>query len=144
MKKEKVIIGNYQFLRETGTIKIKEVKGVIVRIKYLRVVFNNPWLLLLHILFLYRDYKEVIYWNPNKGIIFDTQKYGNIGPAYRGEHSNMWFEVDRKNPIYKDFTDKFIHDYKLPIPFPGTHLERVTSKRLKKALDEIIFINKKS
>ena len=133
------MIGDYLLKEVTGTITIKEIKGTIIRVKYLRTVFHNPWLLLLHILHIHREYKETIYWNPDKHVISETNKYGNIGPKSRGHHSMVWFEVDRKNGIYSNFTNTFIHDYKLPIPFPGTHLEKVTSKRLKLALDEIIF-----
>ena len=137
--KEPIIIGDYQLLCSTGIITIKQVKGIIFRVKYMRVLFDNIWLALLHKLHLYREYKETIYWNPDKHVISETNKYGNIGPKSRGHHSMVWFEVDRKNGIYSNFTNTFIHDYKLPIPFPGTHLEKVTSKRLKLALDEIIF-----
>ena len=140
--KDPIIIGDYQLLHSTGVITIKEVKGIIFRIKYMRVLFSSMWLYLLHKLHLYREYKEVIYWNPDKSVITDTQKYGNIGPKSRGTYAKIWFEVDRRNPIYREFTNKFIHDYSLPIPFPGTHLERVTSKRLKTALDEMLNIKK--
>ena len=138
-KSDIIIIDGYQLIGLTGGIKIKEIKGTILRVKFMKVILDNGWLLLLHKLHIYREYKETIYWNPFKSILSDTTKYGNIGPKSRGPHAKTWFEVDRKNNIYKEFTDKFIHEYKLPIPFPGTHLEKVTSKRLKMFLDEILY-----
>ena len=143
MKKEDIIIiGDYQFLGLTGIITIKKVKGTIFRVKYMRVSFDNLFMWLLHKLHIYREYKETIYWNPFKNVLSDIAKYGIVGSKTRGVHAKVWFEVDRKNSIYREFSDKFIHDYSLPIPFPGTHLEKVTSKRLRTVLDEILYQNK--
>ena len=141
-KQDVIIIEDYQLIGVTGVITIKEIKGIIFRVKFMKVAFDNIWLWLLHKLHLYREYKETIYWNPNKNVLSDTSKYGNVGPKSRGPHAKVWFEVDKKNNIYKEFSNKFIHDYSLPIPFPGTHLERVTSKRLKTILDDILYQNK--
>ena len=139
---EKIKIEDYQLINITGIIAIKDIQGTIIRVKYVRTAFDNIWLYLLHILYLYREYKEVIYWNPSKGVLSNTKKYGNIGPKSRGNHAMIWFEVSRENNIYEEFTDKFIHSYKLPIPFPGTHLKKVTSKCLKKELDKMLNQNK--
>jgi hypothetical protein len=143
MKREDIIIiGDYQFLGLTGIITIKEIKGTIFRVKYMKVSFDSLLMWLLHKLHIHREYKETIYWNPFKNVLSDTTKYSIIGSKTRGVHAKVWFEVDRKNNIYKDFSNKFIHDYNLPIPFPGTHLEKVTSKRLKSILDDILYQNK--
>lgn len=131
--------GDWRLLYKTGYIAIKEIQGTIVRIKYKRTIYNSLLLQILYFVHLYHEYKEIIYWNPYKTTISSSTKYSDIGPNSRGIHAKVWFEVDKKDKVYKTFTDKFMHDFKLPTPFPGTHLKKVTSKRLISTLDDILY-----
>ena len=141
-KQEVIIIEGYKLIGATGILTVKKIQGTIIRLKFKKVELDSLWLYLLYKLHLYREYKEVIYWNPFKYTLSKTSKYSSIGPKSRGPHAKIWFEVSKDNSIYKEFSDKFVHDYTLPIPFPGVHLEKVTSKRLKLLLDEILYQNK--
>jgi hypothetical protein len=131
--------GDWKLLHKTGYLAIKEIQGTIIRVKYMRTIYSNLLLQILHSLRLLREYKEIIYWNPYKATISSSNKYSDIGPNSRGVHAKVWFQVDEKDEIYTKFSDKFIHGFTLPTPFPGTHLKRVTSKRLISTLDDILY-----
>jgi hypothetical protein len=133
------VYGDWKLLHKTGYIAIKEIQGTIIRVKYKRIQYNNLLLNVLYFLGLHREYKEIIYWNPLKIVIESSNKYSDIGPKSRGIYAKVWFEVDQKDEVYKKFNGKFMHDFKLPLPFPGTHLKQVTSKRLKSTLDDILY-----
>jgi hypothetical protein len=128
----------WKLLGKNGFIAIKEIQGTIIRIKYIRVCYSNLLLRVLNKLRLYNEYKDIIYWNPYKNIVSSSNKYSVIGPKSRGINAKIWFEVDRRNDVYERFANKFILNYQ-SIPFPGTDLKAVTSKRLKSILDTILY-----
>lgn len=131
--------GDWKLLHKTGYIAIKEIQGTIIRVKYKRTIFSNLLLRVFYFFGLYHEYKEIIYWNPYKTTIASSNKYSDIGPNSRGVHAKVWFQVDERDEIYTKFTDKFIHGFTLPIPFPGIYLTKVTSKRLITTLDDILY-----
>ena len=142
LKDNPFIINGLKLLRCTALAEIKNIQGTTIQMEYVRVKYINILLQILYHLHLYCEHKEIIYWNPNKSTISGSNKYSEVGPKSRGTHAKVWFEVNPANKIYRVGMDKYVYSKELPIPFPGTHLDKVTSKRLKSLLDEVMYQNK--